>query len=175
MKKQYICIAVIVLLTALMVSVSAHSTVTFELRAGGSAPDKEIYVKPVNAETVWTIVPILPYGQSAPVELAPDVYRVGVTDGNGGQPESQIFPLIANEHKVVVLLGHAVASGHKEEKKPVEIKEICFTIQKWIPGYYTYEKVWECGDYSRQSCWCKWVWKCIWHPGHWESRTQCEK
>ena len=161
----------------IIMPVAAHSVVTFELRAGGSAVDKEVYVKPVDAESVWTIVNILPYGQSAPIPLDPDTYRVGVTDGNGGQPESQIFKLGEDEHKVVVLLGHAVSSSHKgtHEDGPDEpVEPVCITTKEWIPGYYTEEKVWECYGYSRQSCKCEWITKCVWHPGHWESKTVCK-
>ncbi len=125
-------IALIVIPVAVLAAQDQYGSVEFLIRAGGSAQDKLIYLKPAfesipfdsrfmytdeipNQNPGWSTVEIQPMGITLPVVLNPGMITACIRNSNGNQPECQNFNLNVGEQKRVVLLGSPVGSGKHVE------------------------------------------------------------
>jgi hypothetical protein len=164
MKHDYLIIAMAMIMfliiapvaTALMDEGDGCGTVIFLIRAGGSAQDRDIFIKN-NLQNIAPIdnayhpdttdivgqnpnhlkVEIHPDGELS-LRLAPGKFTAYLRNGNGGQPESQSFEIIRGETTRVTFLGHAVGAFILQDAtvtgkiKPVRV--LCWDVPNSLDG-----------------------------------------
>jgi hypothetical protein len=180
---------------------TAGGWVVFNIRAGGSAQDLNIYVINDNQKNVtfdasfnpdksdiigqnkdFLLVKILPDGLSIQEQLATGSYTAYLRNGNGGQMEVQHFKIGGGAIETVTFLGHAVETLRYIEpltaSAQIDYKDVCINGLKivrdeWVPARE--EQKWVHGKwvgYGRSRHYVEGHYETITIPGYWTYKLE---
>lgn len=181
--------------------VGAGGWVVFNIRAGGSAQDLNIYVINDNQKNVtfdasfnpdksdivgqnkdFLLVKILSDGVSQQERLATGSYTAYLRNGNGGQLEVQHFKIGGGATETVPFLGHAVETLRYIEPLTadayIDYKDVCLNGVKivrdeWVPSHS--EQKWVPGKwvgYGRSRHYVEGHYETVTIPGYWTYKLE---